>query len=267
MPGDARRVAHILRAHHALDAVGADQRRAVVDAAALVNSGDAGLALLDALDARGGEELDLTRGLLAFEQRAVYVDAVDDGVRVAEALAEGRAGGDLADQGLVDGVVHDHAVREDGAAAGEVAHAHGVEGVEGVGSELNAGADLADLGRLLQHLDAETLAHQGQRRGQATDAATGYQHGQGSLRCVHVAILEDLHIRHLGARAPRLSPSQGRPPAAGRAAAPPAESARPRARWPSATRCRPAAGTAARRGPGSRWPVGAGAAPSLAAAA
>jgi hypothetical protein len=106
----------------------------------------------------------------------VHVHAVDHRIGVAKALAEGLAGGDLADLVFVERVVHHHVVGEDGAAARLVAHAQRVEGVEGVRAELDAGADLADLGRLLQHLDLEALAHQRQRGGQAADAAAGHQH-------------------------------------------------------------------------------------------
>jgi hypothetical protein len=59
-----------------------------------------------------------------------------------------------------------------------VADAERVEGVEGVGAELDAGTDLADFRRLLQHGDGEALAHQRQRRGEAADAAAGDEYGK-----------------------------------------------------------------------------------------
>jgi hypothetical protein len=93
-------------------------------------------------------------------------------------LAEGLAGLDLADLGFVECVVHHHVVGVDRAAARLVAHAQRVKGVEGVGAELDAGADFADLGRLLEHLHLEALAHQRQRGGQAANAAAGHQHRQ-----------------------------------------------------------------------------------------
>jgi hypothetical protein len=43
---------------------------------------------------------------------------------------------------------------------------------------LDAGADFAELGRLLQHLHREALAHQCQRRGNAANAAAGDQDGK-----------------------------------------------------------------------------------------
>jgi hypothetical protein len=108
----------------------------------------------------------------------VDVHAVDHRIGVAEALAEGLAGLDLAHQGFVDGVMHHHVVGVNGAAARLVAHAQRIEGVEGVGAELDAGADFADLGGLFEHLHLEALAHQRQRRGQAANAAAGHQHRQ-----------------------------------------------------------------------------------------
>ena len=57
--------------------------------------------------------------------------------------------------------------------------------MEGVGAELDASADLADLGRLLEHLDLEALAHQRQRGRQATDAATGHQDGKIGMVVTH----------------------------------------------------------------------------------
>ena len=51
---------------------------------------------------------------------------MDDGIGIAEPLAEGLAGLDPADQRLVDRVVHDHAVGVDGAAARLLADAERV---------------------------------------------------------------------------------------------------------------------------------------------
>ena len=56
------------------------------------------------------------------------------------------------------------------------ADAERVERVPGVRRDLDAGADLAELRRLLQHHRAETLARQRQRRGEAADAAAGDDH-------------------------------------------------------------------------------------------
>ena len=53
------------------------------------------------------------------------------------------------------------------------ADAERVERVPGVGRDLDAGADLAELRRLLEHHRAEALARERQRGGEAADAAAG----------------------------------------------------------------------------------------------
>jgi hypothetical protein len=193
--GDARRVAHELLAHDRLHAVGTDERHAAVRLAALVEHRDAGGVLLDALDPRGREEADAAGLLRALEKAQVHVGAVDHGVGVAEAGAEGLAGGDAADEALVDGVVHHHRLGIDSAGAGALAHAQRIEGGEGVGTELDAGADLADLGRLLEHVDVEAAAHQRQRGGQAADAAAGHEHGRESGGGWHRGLLRERRRR------------------------------------------------------------------------
>ena len=52
-----------------------------------------------------------------------------------------------------------------------------LEHPEHVGPKLDTGADLLELGRLLQHLNGNTLARQGQRRRQPPDAAADDQNG------------------------------------------------------------------------------------------
>jgi hypothetical protein len=114
----------------------------------------------------------------AFEQRVVDVLAMDHGIGIAEALAEVFVGRDLADLVLVDRVVHHHVVGEYGAIARLVADAEGVEGVEGIRAELDAGTDFTDLCRLFEDHDLEALAHQGECGGEAANAATGDEYGK-----------------------------------------------------------------------------------------
>ena len=56
-----------------------------------------------------------------------------------------------------------------------VAQADLVERAEDVGAELDAGADLLELGRLLEHAHRKALARQRIGRRQAADAAAGDQ--------------------------------------------------------------------------------------------
>jgi len=150
-----------------------------------IDHGDAGVALLDARDAGRREQLDAASFLHAFEQRKVDVGPVDHRVRIAEAGAKRFADRDAADQRFVDGVVHHHLVGVDGATARPGADAEGVECSERIRSELDAGADLADLGRLLEHLDGKALARKGQCGGEAADAAAGHEHRARQGCCVH----------------------------------------------------------------------------------
>ena len=192
--GDADVVADRLRANRRLDAVAADQRDAAVAAAAGIEDDDAVLVFLEAGDPRRGDHLDPRLRAHALEQRQVDVGAVDDGVRVGEARPERRAGRDLADQRLVDRVHHHHPIGVDGAAARALADAERVEGGERVRRELDAGADLADLRRLLEDDDAKAALRERQRRGEAADAGTGdddrvtrARHGSLCVRRRHAA--------------------------------------------------------------------------------
>ena len=177
MAGDPGRVVHILRPHHRFHAIGGDEGRAPQALAALIDDGDAGVVLLHPLDAGAGLEVHPAGGHRTLEQGGVHIDAMDDRVRVAKALPEGLVGEDAADLRAVDRVVHDHEIGEHRAAAGELAHAQRIQRMEGIGAELHAGADLADLGRLLEDAHAVAAPHEGERRGQSADAATGHQHG------------------------------------------------------------------------------------------
>jgi hypothetical protein len=165
-----------------------DQGLAGPAPAVLVDGADGarGLVLFNALHARVGVEADAARFLRALQQRQVHIGAVDHRIRVAEALAEGLARLQPPDQRLVDGIVHHHTLGVDGAPPRLVAHAQGVERMEGVGAELDARTDLTNLGGLLQHRDLEALPHQGQGRRQAAYAAAGDDDGKLFIACDHV---------------------------------------------------------------------------------
>ena len=53
-----------------------------------------------------------------------------------------------------------------------------IQHAENVGAELDAGADLAEFGRLLEHAHRKALARQREGRDQAADAAAGHQNGR-----------------------------------------------------------------------------------------
>ena len=178
MARDAGRVAHKLLAYHRFDAIGPDQGATLECFAVLVPHGHAAVVLLNAHHAGAGVELHLPGFLRGFEQGQVHIGAVDHGIGVAKTLAELLVGGDLADLVLVEGVVHHHEVGVDRAATGLVADAQCVKRMKPVRSNLDARADFADLGGLLQHGDGKALAHQGEGSGQAANATACNDDGE-----------------------------------------------------------------------------------------
>ena len=74
---------------------------------------------------------------------------------------------------------------EDGLLLHSLADAERIDGVPGVRRELDAGANLAELGRLLEHDDPEAASRQAERHGEAADTAPGDDHGSGIARCDH----------------------------------------------------------------------------------
>ena len=65
-----------------------------------------------------------------------------------------------------------------GAGTGLFADAERVERSEGIGAELDAGTDFAELRCLFEHLDLEASPHQGERSGDTADAAAGNEDGK-----------------------------------------------------------------------------------------
>ena len=114
---------------------------------------------------------------------------MDHRIWIAEALAEDLAGRNAANQRLVECVVHHHLVGVDRAATSLLADAQRVERGEGVGAELDAGADLAELRRLLEYLHLKALAYQRERGGDAADATAGDEDRKRSRRPVHEVLL------------------------------------------------------------------------------
>jgi len=174
--GARERVADDGVAHYRAQAVGADQRRA--EKIAFVGS-DLNLPSLDveAGDPRAGAQLDQLRQLLAaVEQGAMDVGAVRDRVRVAEAPGEALVERDVDHLLAAHAVEHEQVLDEHRLLLHQLADAEGVERMPGVGRDLDAGADLAELRRLLEHDRMPALSRQRQRGGEAADAAAGDDH-------------------------------------------------------------------------------------------
>ena len=106
------------------------------------------------------------------------VGAVGDRVRLAEALGEFGAERDMGDQLAGERVAHFLRRRAVGVGEHGVLEADLLQHAENIGAELDAGADLAEFGRLLEHAHREALTRQRIGRGQAADAAAGHQKGR-----------------------------------------------------------------------------------------
>ena len=77
-----------------------------------------------------------------------------------------------------DGVEHDQVLGEHRQPADRVGQAELLEHPKHVGTELDAGADLLELGRLLDHLAADAFTRQRQRRRHAANAAADDENRQ-----------------------------------------------------------------------------------------
>src|SRR5437667_272643 len=82
-------------------------------------------------------------------------------------------------------VHHQQVLDEHGLPLHSLADAERIDGVPGVRRELDAGADLAELGGLLEHDDPEVAPRQRERHGEAADPAPGDDHGPSIITCDH----------------------------------------------------------------------------------
>src|SRR5439155_4018909 len=91
------------------------------------------------------------------EQRAVYVRAVGYGVGIAIAFTEALVERNIDDPLAADAIHHEQTLDEYGFALDQLAHPQGIERGPRIRRELDAGAQLAELVRLLEHDDAKAL--------------------------------------------------------------------------------------------------------------
>ncbi len=155
------------------EAVGADQRRALVLGAVLADDPDDAAFLLETLDVPRGFERDLVARLAGRQQPAVQVAAVDDEVAELVAREESLAERDAADFLVGKRIDEDQRFRIHRTGLERLQHAEAIEHARDVRPHLDAVADLAELGRLLQHAHLAALLRERERRGEAADAAAG----------------------------------------------------------------------------------------------
>jgi hypothetical protein len=194
-------VADDVLAHHRAAAVGADQRRGL-DALPAGRLDEDGRAVhLKAGDPGARSQLD-AGGLAAVEQRAVDVGAVGDGVGIAEALGEALVERNVDHRLAGPAVHHQQPLDEHRFLLDQLTHPERVDGMPGIGRELDAGADLGELRRLLQHQHLEIAARKRQRRGEAAQAAAG-DHHRLLIACAHARRLASAAPRNRAASAGR----------------------------------------------------------------
>src|SRR5215813_12845711 len=172
-------VADHLVAHLRPHAVAADERTASDALARLQDHADAGVVLLEILDAVTGFQRDAVVVLARVDEDGMQIVPVSDGVGLLELLPKARlierdAGDALAGQGAA----HLHGRRPMRIGEYRLFEVELFERAKDVGAELDAGADLAEFGRLLQHPHGETLARERMGRRQASDAAARNQDRQ-----------------------------------------------------------------------------------------
>ena len=178
-----------------MHAVGPDQRGAFKHATVLVRHANALFANVDVADACGGVHFDVFLRLHFFVNRQVNVGAVNDRVRVVEAIAKLFPYGNKADNALVHRVHHDEVVGVNSPRPRARPAAQRIHRGEGVGAKLDARANLANLGRLFEDGDVKPGLVEAQRAGHAANAAA---HHDDSIVpcCAHPVSLPP--ARHCG---------------------------------------------------------------------
>src|SRR5688500_4114905 len=119
-------------------------------------------------------------------------------VGIAEAPGEALVERDVDDLLAAHAVEHEQMLDEHRFLLHQRTHAEGVERMPGVRRDLDAGADFAELRRLLEHHRAEALARERQRRSEAADAAAG-----DDDRPLVTSLASRLHCSMLSAARPR----------------------------------------------------------------
>ncbi len=112
-----------------------------------------------------------------FEERRLQVAAVDHPIGGAPALRGGGGERRARQHARSPRAHHPQLLRRDRAALEALAQPERDQHACGIGRELNAGADLLQALRLLEHRDLESALRDRQRRGQSADARAGDEHG------------------------------------------------------------------------------------------
>ena len=166
-------VAHHRASGRRPQAVGADERRALVRRPVLAGDENAAVALLEAHEALRRLEGDLIALAARLEDGAVEVAAMHDEIRVCEPCPELRAEVDPRQLVAGDRVGEDQRIGIDDMRRHPLEDTEALEDRVHVRPHLDAVADLAELGGFLQHPHAPPPQRERERHRQAADAATG----------------------------------------------------------------------------------------------
>jgi hypothetical protein len=115
----------------------------------------------------------------------VDVGAVRDRIGVAVTLAKAFIERNVDNRLAADAVHHQQPLDENRFPLDVLAHPERIQRGPGVGRELDAGADLAELRRLLQHQRTKTLERESERAGEPADASAGDDDRSRVARPVH----------------------------------------------------------------------------------
>src|SRR5512146_1026697 len=146
-----RPVADHLPSYGGPQPIGTDERASRDALARGQAHGDALAILVVAQNLAAHAQLDPRIGSATAQKNPVQVAAMNDGIGIAEALAEFLPEVDLGEVLARERVHEAQLVDIDGIRSRRLADAQIVESVKSIGPELNAGADLAKDRRLFQH--------------------------------------------------------------------------------------------------------------------
>ena len=169
-------------------AVAADQRAAFGALAVFQRDGDAVAVILVAVDLAVVFQRDQVAALAGLQKRRVDVGAMGDGVRLAEALDEFGAERNIGDQLAGQRVAHFLRRRAMGVGEHGVLEADLFQHAENIRPKLDAGADFAEFGRLLEQAHRKTLPRQRIGRDQPADAAAGNEKWRRAAVCLAIGL-------------------------------------------------------------------------------
>jgi hypothetical protein len=170
---------------------------------------DAVAVILVGVDAATRFQRDQVAALTCLEKGTVDVGPMGHRVGLAEPFEEGVAQRNIGDELAGEGVAHFLRGRTVRVGQDCILQANLFEHAKNVRPELDAGADLAELGRLLEKAYRNSLLGKRVGRDQAADAAAGNEKGGGAIRTGH-RTHHGGHLNHQHKERPTIKPELAR---------------------------------------------------------